>query len=440
MVPHLVTALNGPLLELEKKILNATPAIERWFRMSWQEHTPPFYCSVDLRNAGFKLAPVDTNLFPGAFNHLAPEVLPLMVQAAMAAIDKYCPDARNVVVIPGINLDNPCYLENLARMAQILRLTGLNVRLGTLPGQMPGQMPSQMPGATSLTLADGSSLDFEPLQRSANGRRIGLKNFDPCTILLNNDLSEGVPAILDNLHEQNLLPPVHAGWSLRRKSNHFAAYDEVAKKFGKLIEVDPWMLNPFFAKCEQINFQERDGADCLATNVDSLLSKIRKKYREYGIKEKPFIIVKADVGTYGKGIMTVRDAKQIRDIERYRDVKLSVVKDGHEVTDVIIQEGVYTFERLNDAVTEPVVYMIDRYVVGGFYRVHAERGMDENLKAPGSQFVPLAFAQQHAVPDLRAQPGTAAPNRFYMYGVVARLALLAASLELERTDPNPEIY
>jgi glutamate--cysteine ligase len=27
-----------------------------------------------------------------------------------------------------------------------------------------------------------------------------------------------------------------------------------------------------------------------------------------------------------------------------------------------------------------------------------------------------------------------------MYGVVARLAMLAASLELEKTDPNPEIY
>ena len=87
MVPHLVTALNGPLLDLEKKILGATPAIERWFRLEWQEHTPPFYCSVDLRNAGFKLAPVDTNLFPGGFNNLAPEMLPLAIQAAMAAIE-----------------------------------------------------------------------------------------------------------------------------------------------------------------------------------------------------------------------------------------------------------------------------------------------------------------------------------------------------------------
>ena len=119
---------------------------------------------------------------------------------------------------------------------------------------------------------------------------------------------------------------------------------------------------------------------------------------------------------------------------------MSVIKDGVEVTDVIIQEGVPTFENINDAVAEPVVYMIDRYVVGGFYRIHAERGIDQNLNAPGSQYVPLAFAQQHAVPDLKAKPGTAAPNRFYVYGVVARLGLLAASLEMERTDPNPEVY
>ena len=74
MVPHLVTALNGPLLELEKTIIDSTPAIERWFRLEWQDHTPPFYCSVDLRNAGCKLAPVDNNLFPGGFNNLSVEM------------------------------------------------------------------------------------------------------------------------------------------------------------------------------------------------------------------------------------------------------------------------------------------------------------------------------------------------------------------------------
>lgn len=66
MVPHLTTALNGPLLALEKNILDNMPKIEHWFRSQWLEHGAPFYASVDLRNAGFKLAPVDTNLFLAA--------------------------------------------------------------------------------------------------------------------------------------------------------------------------------------------------------------------------------------------------------------------------------------------------------------------------------------------------------------------------------------
>ena len=432
MVPHLVTALNGPLLELEKKILTATPAIERWFRLEWQEHTPPFYCSVDLRNSGFKLAPVDTNLFPGGFNNLAPEMLPLAVQAAMAAIEKYCPDAKNLLLIPERHTRNTFYLQNVARLMQIFRQTGLNVRLGSLA--------EDIKEPTTIELPDGTTIILEPLERLNNGRRVGLKNFDPCTILLNNDLSAGIPEILKNLHEQTLLPPLHAGWAVRRKTNHFAAYDEVAKKFGKLIDVDPWMLNPYFAKGTGINFHERIGEESLASSVDMLLTKIRKKYKEYGIKETPFVIVKADAGTYGMGIMTVRDASEVKDLNRKQRNKMSVVKEGLEVSDVILQEGVHTFEQINDAVAEPVVYMMDRYVIGGFYRVHAERGVDENLNSPGAHFVPLAFAQQHALPDLAAKPGTAAPNRFYMYGVVGRLALLAAAIELEKTDPNPEEY
>jgi glutamate--cysteine ligase len=385
-----------------------------------------------MRNSGFKLAPVDTNLFPGGFNNIAQEMLPLAVQAAMAAIDKYCPDARNLLLIPERHTRNTFYLQNVARLIQIFRQTGLNVRLGSLS--------EDIKSPTTLELPEGGTLTLEPLERSAKGRRLGLKNFDPCTILLNNDLSAGIPKILEGLHEQTLLPPLHAGWAVRRKTNHFAAYDEIAKKFGKLIDIDPWMVNPYFAKCGSINFHERTGEEHLAQSVDAVLTKIRKKYKEYGIKEAPFVIVKADAGTYGMGIMTVRDASEVKDLNRKQRNKMAVVKEGLEVSDVIVQEGVHSFEQINESVAEPVVYMIDRYVIGGFYRVHAERGVDENLNSPGAHFVPLAFAQQHSLPDLGAKPGTAAPNRFYMYGVVARLALLAASLEIERTDPNPEDY
>jgi len=141
--------------------------------------------------------------------------------------------------------------------------------------------------------------------------------------------------------------------------------------------------------------------------------------------------VKADAGTYGMGIMTVKDPSEVRELNRKQRNKMAVIKEGLEVHDVLVQEGVYTFESIGDAVAEPVVYMIDHFVVGGFYRVHTGRGPDENLNAPGMQFMPLAFEQPCSLPD-PDDPGCP-PNRFYTYGVIARLALAAAALELEQT-------
>jgi glutamate--cysteine ligase len=430
MVPHLITALNGPINELEQRILESMPAIERWFRLEWMEHTPPFYSSVDVRNAGFKLAPVDTNLYPGGWNNLTNEMLPLAVQAAMAAIEKICPEAKNLLLIPEKHTRNSFYLSNVQRLMQIFNQAGLNVRLGTLD--------ESITKPTTLTLSDGSTLTLEPLVRTS--RRLGLKDFDPCTILLNNDLSGGIPQVLENLHEQYLLPPLHAGWAVRRKSNHFQSYEEVAKKFAKLLGMDPWLINPMYTQCGQVNFSDGTGLACVQSNAEALLAKVRRKYKEYGINEKPFVVVKADAGTYGMGIMTVRDPKDLDDLNRRTRNKMSVIKEGQEVSEVIIQEGVPTYERMNDAVAEPVVYMLDRYVVGGFYRVHAERGIDENLNAPGAAFVPLAFAESSHMPRPGEKPGVSAPNRFYMYGVIGRLAMLAASYELEATDPEAEIY
>ncbi|MCT9812902.1 glutamate--cysteine ligase [Acidovorax sp. Be4] len=430
MVPHLITALTGPINELEQRILDSMPAIERWFRLEWMEHTPPFYSSVDIRNAGFKLAPVDTNLFPGGWNNLTDEMLPLAVQAAMAAIEKICPEARNLLIIPENHTRNTFYLNNVVQLQRIFKMAGLNVRIGSISREIKK--------TTVVNLPNGDSVTLEPVIR--NKRRLGLKDFDPCTILLNNDLSAGAPGIVEELYEQYLLPPLHAGWSVRRKSRHFQSYEEVSKRFGKLLGIDHWLINPMFTHCEGLDFNDGTGMDGLSTQVDMLLTKIRRKYKEYGIKEKPFVVVKADRGTYGMGVMTVRDAKDLEVLTRKSRNKMGVIKDGQAVHDVIIQEGVLTQERMNNAVAEPVVYMMDRYVVGGFYRMHPERGADENLNAPGAGFVPLAFEHSTQLPQLGARPGASAPNRFYMYGVIGRLAMLAASYELEATNPDAEIY
>ncbi|MGB9094411.1 MAG: glutamate--cysteine ligase [Gallionella sp.] len=424
MVPHLTTALTGPLHELERRFLSAMPVIEHWFRAQWLEHAVPFYASVDLRNSGFKLAPVDTNLFPGGFNNLNPEFLPLCVLAMQSAVEKICPEARGVLLIPENHTRNMFYLQNVAQIELILKQAGMRVRIGSL-------LP-EITRPTQIELPNGSALTLEPLER--NGNRIGLAGFDPCVVLLNNDLSAGAPDILKNL-EQPVYPPLAVGWHARRKSQHFAAYDQISGKFAQLLGIDPWLINPWFATCDQINFQERVGEECLAAQVDAVLQKIRVKYAEYGVKNDPFVIVKADAGTYGMGIMTVKDASEVIGLNRKQRNKMAVVKEGMAVTDVLIQEGVYTFEQINEAVAEPVVYMIDHYVVGGFYRVHTTRGVDENLNAPGMHFMPLAFETHCTLPNPERGPDDT-PNRFYAYGVVARLALLAASLEIEAVE-NP---
>jgi glutamate--cysteine ligase len=423
MVPHLKTAQSGPILELERRFLTQSAPIEQWFRAAWLEQAPPFYASCDLRNAGFKLAPVDTNLFPGGFNTLNPVFLPLCVQATMSAVEKFCPAACKLLLIPENHTRNGFYLQNLAQLALILRQTGLEVRFGSLSPEVTTPV--------SIELPYGQSLCLEPLLR--RGNRLELADYSPCAILLNNDLSAGIPAILQGLDEQTLLPPLHAGWAMRRKTRHFAAYTVVAREFADLINIDPWCIDPYFEACDQINFQTRQSEDILAERVDRLLARIRAKYYEYDIDEHPYVVIKADAGTYGMGVMTVRDASEVTRLNRRQRNKMSVVKGGQVVSEVILQEGVHTFETVRDAVAEPVVYLIDRYVVGGFYRVHTARGKDENLNAPGMGFEPLAFETGCNLPDQCETPD-APPNRFYAYGVVGRLACLAAARELSLAD------
>ncbi|ADU34672.1 glutamate--cysteine ligase [Variovorax boronicumulans] len=437
MVPHLVTALTGPINELEQRVLDSMPAIERWFRLEWMEHTPPFYSSVDIRNAGFKLAPVDTNLFPGGWNNLTKEMLPLAVQAAQAAIEKICPEARNLLVIPENHSKNTFYLANIAQLVRIFHMAGLNVRIGSVDPAIKSPKKIELPNGETVTL--------EPVVRGK--RRLGLKNFDPCTILLNNELSAGTPGILEDLHEQYLLPPLHAGWSVRRKSNHLHSYEELSKRLGKLLGIDPWLINPIYARAEGVDIAEGRGIDVLTSHVDAVLTKVRRKYKEYGINEKPFVVVKGGhSGSGSPGVVTVRDAKEVEALigksrtSTSSAAKTSAGRDLREPTELIVQEGVLTNERVHNGVAEPVVYMMDRYVVGGFYRVHAEQAADENLKLPGASYVPLAFSESTHMPQPGAKPGASAPNRFYMYGVVGRLAMVAASYEMEATDPDAEIY
>lgn len=446
-LPVLAAERLEALQQFECTVLANHAKIEAWFRTKWNAHRPPFYGSVDIRNAGYKISSIDMNLFPGGFNNLNPNFIPLAAVAAQDAVARACETAQSVLIVPENHTRNTFYLQNVYALSEILRSAGYEVRLGSINPEITE--------ATELETALGNKITLEPLLRT-RGRVHLSDGFSPCVVLLNNDLSAGIPDILKDV-EQVVLPPLHGGWTTRRKTAHFAAYNQVAAEFAALIGIDEWQINPYFEQISGLDFQEREGEDALAEAVERVLAKIQAKYDEKGITDQPFVIVKADAGTYGMGVMSVKSADEVRGLNRKNRNKMAKVKEGLEVSEVIVQEGIYTYETLNNAVCEPVVYMIDRFVIGGFFRVHEGRGVDENLNAGGMVFVPLS----NSIPTGNGDDSQEAPeackrvfeqwdslgmprsavdcnadnehNRLYLYGVMARLSLLAAAIELEQT-------
>lgn len=421
-VPHLTTAHSGPLHHVEEIILNKVATIEAWFRRRWKETPAPITSSVDLRNAGFKLAPVDTNLFPAGFNNLNSDFLPLCIQAVQATLMESFPSCTKLLILPESHTRNLFYLQSLSVLRDIFSKAGFIVRIGSLDPNITTP--------TELMTESGESVLLEPIQRLNN--RVGLADFNPCLLLLNNDLSTGIPDILQNL-QQPIQPTSKLGWASRLKSSHFQLFSEVALEFAKLVDIDPWFIDPLFSSVDGVDFMAQAGIDALAEDVDRLLDKIREKYATYDIKETPFVAVKADNGTYGMSVMMVQNGEQLLQLNRKQRTRMAVSKGSQKVSRVMIQEGVYSLETMpNGDVAEPVVYMMGQFVVGGFYRVHKARGIDENLNAPGMHFEPLAFAHACNLPckDLGSRDS---PNRFYAYGVIARLAALAAAREIAAT-------
>lgn len=421
-VPHLTTAHSGPLHPVEEVILNQVATIESWFRKQWLETPAPITSSVDLRHAGFKLAPVDTNLFPAGFNNLNPDFLPLCIQAAQSTLMGSFPSCLNILLLPESHTRNHFYLQSLSVLRNIFTKAGFVVRIGSLDPTITEP--------TELVTEQGEKVLIEPVQRVGN--RLKLADFNPCLLLLNNDLSTGVPDLLQDL-QQRIRPTTKLGWASRLKSSHFQFFNEVAEEFAQVVNMDPWLINPLFSAVDGIDFMAQTGVEALAAEVDRLLAMIREKYVTYGISETPFVAVKADNGTYGMSVMMVRGGEQLLQLNRKQRTRMAASKGSQKVNRVLIQEGVHSFETMPDgSVAEPVVYMIGQFVVGGFYRVHEARGNDDNLNAPGMHFEPLAFAHACNVPCAEGKVVDSS-NRFYAYGVIARLAALAAAREIAAT-------
>lgn len=415
---ELIMASRGPLRPLEETLIHQKNKIEDWFEKQWDLSPPPNYGSVDIRQAGFKLAPVDMNLYPAGFNNLSPASHPLAMKAVQKWMSQYHAHCRSILIIPENHSRNRFYWENIQALLSILTQAGFETRIGGDAHFFPEK--------TRVELANKKEVLIEPIQRQNN--RLLLDDFNPDLIWLNNDFSSGIPDYLNNI-EQTLCPPKELGWHSRLKSVHFSHYKAVIDELSQVIGLDPWLLSPFFECCSQVNFMQGKGQDCLISNTEKILEKIQKKYDEYHLTYPPFLIIKADAGTYGMSVMSIKTSDELKQLNRKQRSHMSASKGSQKVTQVIIQEGVYSLETIENAsVAEPVIYMIGKEVVGGFYRIHKNRTSSESLNAPGMEFEPVDIGQSVNL-DANALSLDHRSKRFYIYGIIARLSMLAAARE-----------
>lgn len=389
--------------------------VEAWFARARGNAAPYLYNSVDLRHSGQRLVPVDTNLYPAGFHNLSPRGRMRASRFARRLLVEKYPDARRVLIVPENHTRNLAYLDNLLALQQIFADSGVEVEIGSLAAPAGNVL--------SLTTASGKSVTEHPVARNAD--RLALENgFTPDLIVLNNDLTPGVPDILKGL-SQPVLPPVHMGWWQRKKSTHFAAYESLVADFSAQFSLDPWLLSAGFHACGQINFKEHTGLDCLAKGVEKVLSRAREKHREYGISEEPYVYIKADSGTYGMGIMTAHSPEEVLSLNKKTRNKMQVIKEGAEVSDVIIQEGIPTIDTVDGKPSEPMVYMVDGIPVGGMYRVNGSRDAQNNLNAAGMEFTGMCDEAE----DDCGQWKSVQDCHFRAYGIIAAIAALAVARE-----------
>ena len=180
----------------------------------------------------------------------------LCVHAIQSVTDRYMPEACKILLIAEDHTRNQFYWQNILRLEHYFKKAGYEIKIGSISADLTQ--------ASELELNSGKTITRHPLKRIED--TIYVDGEKPCMIILNNDMSSGFPELLKGV-TQTIAPPPELGWSKRLKSEHFTHYQQVATELAKQIDIDPWLLNPIFTQCGEIDFKSREGEDCLSIKV-----------------------------------------------------------------------------------------------------------------------------------------------------------------------------
>lgn len=397
--------------ELHDSILKNMNALCSWYDTQKKDLYLPFYSSYDIRDACFKATNVDANIYPAGFNNICQTDKDASPELLQSYFEKHYPGTKKVLLITEDHFKNTYYWENVYAINSLLKKAGFEVVVG-----MPGLDPAQ--GMTVMESYQGHKVDAHPVINE--GGMLKTADFTPDVVISNNDFTKLYPQWTD-LSNTKMTPSMELGWHRRKKSVYFKHYNDVAREFAEILKVDPWIFTVKTKVFEQFNLSSDDRKNELAHAVDEMIAELREEYKERGINEEPYVFIKNNSGTYGLGVTRVNSGDDVLHWTYDARKKMKAQKGGGQFTEVIVQEGVPTVVKSEEATAEPTIYMVGEGLAGGFLRAHAGKDDRESLNSPGAVYKKLCLS------DLRIKAqGCPLEN---VYGWIAKIGLLAIGRE-----------
>jgi len=362
------------LHDLTERLESNRQLISQWMIKKRSEVPIPIYGSVDIRDAGWKIAVVDANHFPAGFNNISAEDEPHLAALLKNHLNRKHNGCTWIHLYPEAHTRNQGYVENVATIKRLIEAGGFRCTVGS--PELSGH--GSLDGITGPLKLDEVVLD---------GEQLLIENEKPCLILLNNDLTEGM---VPGLGAHNVSPPPHMGWQRRRKSEHYQCLQQYVEEIAEILDIEPWhLMTDWFVSTDKC-LEKETCRSLLAAEVDEFLAKIVDKYQRLGIDREPVAFIKNDQGTYGLGIMAVKSGSELLQLSNRKMKRLMYSKGGVDVENFLIQEGVPTeIKDESGSPVEPVVYLVDGQAASWFYRINHKKSDMENLNSPSAKFLPF---------------------------------------------------
>jgi glutamate--cysteine ligase len=396
--------------ELESFFCQHWNEVNAWIDHEQAKLPQPLTSSVDIRESREKFAPVDHNMYPAGFNNLCGKDLLHCSDRFREAFEKVKPNSKRIGLLPESHTKNKYYLDHIFKLRSTIEMAGTEVILFSPDSHL-------FEGSTKILLESFSGHPVEiVLAKTEAGEFVRADNgekFDFDLIVLNNDQSAPLDVDWKSI-KTPVLPSSQVGWFRRQKNLHFKHYQQVADKFCKHFNINPDLIQAHFAAVENVDFNTKEGLEFLATEVDKLISKL---------PPGSSVFVKASQGTYGMGISVVSSGSEILSMNRKVRNKMDVGKNNLKFTSILIQEGVETILKYDDAPAEVTIYLVDGKSSGGFMRTNPLKGTQANLNSQGMLYRKFCISDLKENNDHQMKEAA--------YSIIARLSTLAAANEMK---------